>query len=126
MRYGFLQETWLNDESGRLDDGFEDVGPAAALADGSMRGVDVAGERVLLAHAGGCVYAVAGLCTHQIAHLEDGELEPGERMVRCPRHGAGFDLATGEPLHAPADVPLDVHEVRVVAGRLLVSRRPRR
>src|SRR5262245_230798 len=106
-----------------MTEDFQDVGPAEALANGTMKGFDVAGERVLVAHTNGCLHAVAGLCTHQIAHLEDGWLEEG--MVRCPRHGAGFDLKTGEPLDAPADVPLDVYEVKVVAGRLLVSRRPR-
>jgi nitrite reductase/ring-hydroxylating ferredoxin subunit len=103
---------------------FEDACAEAELREGTMRGVDVDGERVLLARTGGCVFAVGGLCTHQIAHLEDGVLE--DRMVRCPRHGAGFDLATGEPLHAPADMPVAVYAVKAEGGRLLVSRRPRR
>jgi 3-phenylpropionate/trans-cinnamate dioxygenase ferredoxin subunit len=103
---------------------FVDVGAAEALPEGTMRGVDVAGERVLVARVAGCVYAVGGFCSHQIAHLEDGVLE--DRIVRCPRHWAGFDLTTGEPICAPAEVPLPVYDVKVEGGRLLVSLRPPR
>jgi 3-phenylpropionate/trans-cinnamate dioxygenase ferredoxin subunit len=45
--------------------------------------------------------------------------------VRCPRHWAGFELETGEPTCAPADMPLPVYDVRIRDGRLLVSRRPK-
>ena len=113
-----------NESDAAPTDGFADVGPAAALGEGTMRGVDVDGERVLIARVGGCVHAVGGLCTHQIAHLEDGALEDG--IVRCPRHWAGFDLGTGEAVCAPAEAPLPVYDVKVEDGRLLVARRPRR
>jgi 3-phenylpropionate/trans-cinnamate dioxygenase ferredoxin component len=106
----------------RDDDSFEDLGAAAEVGEGAMKGFDVAGERVLVARTGGRLFAVGGLCTHQIAYLEDGALEG--RKVSCPRHGACFDLETGEPLTAPADLPLPVYELRVVGGRLRVSRAP--
>jgi 3-phenylpropionate/trans-cinnamate dioxygenase ferredoxin subunit len=101
---------------------FEDVGAESEIPEGCMKGFDVAGERVLVARAGGRLHAVGGLCTHQIAHLEDGVLE-GNR-VSCPRHGACFDLETGEPLSAPADMPLPVYRVRAVGGRIWVSSAP--
>jgi 3-phenylpropionate/trans-cinnamate dioxygenase ferredoxin subunit len=99
-------------------DRFEDVGPESEVPEGSMKGFDVAGERVLVARVAGRLHAVGGLCTHQIAHLEDGALE-GAR-VSCPRHGACFDLETGEPLSPPAEMPLPVYAVRTAAGRILV------
>jgi nitrite reductase/ring-hydroxylating ferredoxin subunit len=80
-------------------------------------------ERVLVARVGGQLHAVGGLCTHQIAHLEDGLLDGCQ--VLCPRHGAAFDLRSGEPLSAPADMPVPVYQVRVAAGRIAVSLRPR-
>jgi nitrite reductase/ring-hydroxylating ferredoxin subunit len=104
-----------------VSDSFEDVGAETEVPEGSMKGFDVAGERVLVARVGGRLHAVGGLCTHQIAHLEDGALE-GSR-VSCPRHGACFDLETGEPLSAPADMPLPVYSVRVAGGRIWVSLR---
>jgi 3-phenylpropionate/trans-cinnamate dioxygenase ferredoxin subunit len=102
-------------------DAFEDLGAETELVEGAMKGYDVAGERVLVARSGGRLYAVGGLCTHQIAYLEDGVLEG--RRVSCPRHGACFDLETGEPT-APADMPLPLYDLRVEGGRMRVSRAP--
>ena len=103
---------------------YEDVGAAEELAPGTMKGIDVDGERVLLARlADGTCAAIGGLCSHQVAYLEDGVLEGN--TVLCPRHGAAFALTTGEPLSAPADMPVPVYDLCTVGGRLLVSRKPR-
>jgi nitrite reductase/ring-hydroxylating ferredoxin subunit len=102
---------------------FVDVGAASEIGVGTMKGVDVAGERVLVAHLKGKWCAIGGICTHQVSHLEDGVLEDGR--VLCPRHGAAFDLATGAPLTAPADLPVPVYDVCVVQGRIWISRNPR-
>ncbi len=99
--------------------GFVDLGPASAIAEGTMKGFDLDGERVLVVHLDGRWHAVGGLCTHQVAYLEDGMLEPGR--VLCPRHAAAFDLTTGEPLTAPADMPIPVYTIVVQGDRLLVS-----
>ena len=99
---------------------FEDVGAETEVVEGTMKGFDVAGERVLVARTGGRLFAVGGLCTHQIAYLEDGVARGP--AVSCPRHGACFDLRTGAPLTAPADMPMPVYDVRVAGGRILVSR----
>lgn len=105
-------------------DDYVDVGAADELAPGTMRGVDVEGERVLVARtaAGHCA-AIGGICTHQVAYLEDGVLE--DDRVLCPRHGAAFALHNGDPLTAPADMPVPVYACKELAGRLLVSRKPR-
>jgi 3-phenylpropionate/trans-cinnamate dioxygenase ferredoxin component len=104
-------------------DAFQDVAAESEVPEGNMKGFDVAGERVLVARVQGRLHAVGGLCTHQIAYLEDGALEG--RQVSCPRHGACFDLENGEPLSAPADFPLPVYQVCAAGGRILVSVRPR-
>ena len=119
----------VSDESGGGDSApldlpaFVDVGAAGEVGEGTMKGVDVAGERVLVARVKGKWCAIGGICTHQISYLEDGVLEEGR--VLCPRHGAAFDLATGEPLTAPADMPVPVYDVCVAGGRILISRQPR-
>jgi 3-phenylpropionate/trans-cinnamate dioxygenase ferredoxin component len=106
-----------------FNDAFQDVGADSEVPEGNMKGFDVAGERVLVARVKGRLHAVGGLCTHQIAYLEDGALEG--RKVSCPRHGACFDLESGEPLSPPADFPLPVYDVYAAGGRILVSVRPR-
>jgi 3-phenylpropionate/trans-cinnamate dioxygenase ferredoxin subunit len=104
------------------DDDYVDVAADGEIPEGTMKGVDVGGERILLARVDGRLCAIDGLCTHQIAHLEDGVL--AGRAVLCPRHGAAFDLDTGEPT-APADMPARVYDVRLAGGRVYVCRTPR-
>ena len=113
----------MNDSPSKNPNEMVDVAAEGEVPEGTMKGVDVGDERVLLARVQGRLHAVAGLCTHQIAHLEDGVLEGCQ--VLCPRHGAAFDLRTGDPLTPPADMPLEVYAVEVLAGRIRVSLRPR-
>ncbi len=67
---------------------------AADVAPGSMRSVDVEGEELLLANVDGKFHAVARTCTHMGANLCEGQLDG--RIVTCPRHGARFDVTTGQ------------------------------
>lgn len=50
-------------------------------------------EKILLVKQCGKIYAVSNLCTHYGAPLVTGAL--GDGRVRCPWHGACFDLKTG-------------------------------
>ncbi|TMC57720.1 MAG: Rieske 2Fe-2S domain-containing protein, partial [Chloroflexi bacterium] len=42
-------------------------------------------------------------------------------LVECPRHGARFDLATGEVKALPAVFPVNAYPVRVVNGEVQVD-----
>ena len=97
---------------------------AAALADlpaGTMRCVTIRGREVLIASAGGAVLATDDTCTHEDASLSCGVLKG--TVVRCPLHGATFDLRDGAPLDEPAEEPLRCHEVRVEDGIIFVRLR---
>jgi nitrite reductase/ring-hydroxylating ferredoxin subunit len=118
-----LSEPPPSDNDSLTPAGFVDVGAASEVGEGTMKGFDVDGERVLVAHVAGKWCAIGGICTHQIAYLEDGVLE--EDRVFCPRHAAAFDLRTGEPLTAPADMPVPVYQACIAEGRILISRRPK-
>ncbi len=63
------------------------------LPSGSMATVNVANRTVLLANVEGTVYAMDGVCSHQGGALGQGKLEGYE--VRCPRHGARYDVRSG-------------------------------
>lgn len=97
---------------------------AAALTDlppGSMRCVTVCGHDVLIANVDGEVLATDDTCTHEDASLSYGVLDGA--IVRCPLHGATFDLRDGAPLDEPAEEPLRSHEVRVEDGAVFVRLR---
>ena len=52
----------------------------------------------------GALYAVEDTCTHDGGDLAGGEVFGFE--VECPRHGARFDLRTGEVTRPPAYIPI--------------------
>jgi 3-phenylpropionate/trans-cinnamate dioxygenase ferredoxin subunit len=72
---------------------FTQVANKSELAPGTMKAFAVEGADVLVANCDGALYAVSAICTHFGGHLVDGQLDGF--VVRCPRHGAGFDLRSG-------------------------------
>ncbi len=86
------------------------------LADGALKRVDLGGITVLLSRHGDAVAAVGAVCTHRGAPLEDGTREDG--CVRCPWHGARFDLQDGSVREGPATFPLATFETRISGGRI--------
>jgi nitrite reductase/ring-hydroxylating ferredoxin subunit len=104
-------------------DGFEDVCADSDLEEGEIRGVRVGGQPVVIGRVEGRVYAIGGVCTHQRALLEDGELDG--KMVRCPLHDSGFDITNGKVLSPPATVAVPAYAVKVEHGRIFVRSQPR-
>jgi 3-phenylpropionate/trans-cinnamate dioxygenase ferredoxin subunit len=64
-------------------------------------------------------YAIADLCTHDDGPLAGGELHG--YVIECPRHGATFDVRTGEVLSWPATQPVPRYEVRVVGDEVQIA-----
>ena len=88
------------------------------------RGVRVEWDdhRVALFRIGGDVYAIGDRCSHAEASLAEGEVFGEE--VECPRHGAEFDLRTGEPGSLPATAPVPVYDVAVRDGDVYLTPPP--
>jgi 3-phenylpropionate/trans-cinnamate dioxygenase ferredoxin subunit len=78
---------------------------------GEAHRVVVDGVEVLLCNVGGDIYAVEDICTHDGGALDQGQLD-GAR-IECSRHGATFDVRTGEALTLPAVMPLPKYAVRI-------------
>ena len=75
------------------------------------RRLEVAGRRLALFLAGGEVFALDDRCSHDEASLAEGEVF--QATVECPRHGAAFDLRTGEALSLPATRGVGVYRCEV-------------
>ena len=65
-------------------------------------------------------YALDDVCTHDGGPLSEGPVDAESRTIACPRHGAKFDLATGDAVTMPATKPTVSHEVKVEGDRVLV------
>ncbi|HUJ74352.1 MAG TPA: Rieske 2Fe-2S domain-containing protein, partial [bacterium] len=70
--------------------GFVAVAKADELAEGQLKAVRVGEIPVVLAKVQGQVYALADICTHELAYMHEGDLE-GEMLV-CPAHFSGFNV----------------------------------
>jgi 3-phenylpropionate/trans-cinnamate dioxygenase ferredoxin subunit len=87
---------------------------------GEVKVVDADGRSLALGHcADGTWGAIDNVCTHDGGTLGEGELE--DCLVECPRHGARFELATGEVRALPAVFPVNAYPVRVVDGEVQVD-----
>ncbi len=65
----------------------------------------------LLIQLGSFWYVMEDVCTHDGQPLTDGEIVDGE--IKCPRHGARFDIKTGVAKCMPATQPIRIFEVSV-------------
>lgn len=89
--------------------------PVSRVSDvppGTTRRVVVADQQILLCNVNGDIYAIEDVCTHDGGALDQGQLD--DVRITCPRHGAVFDVTTGEVLALPAIVPLRTFPVEVV------------
>lgn len=91
-----------------------DVARVEDFTPGTWRQVEVDDAVVAIFNLDGDYYAIENVCTHDYSTLTGGEVE-GEEIV-CPRHGARFNIKTGEALTAPAYEPLVTFPVHVEDG----------
>lgn len=100
-------------------DGFHDIIASDALADGGQHVTTIGFRRVLICRIGDELHAVADICPHAMQPLAGGQI--ADCAIRCPKHGARFDLRSGKPLNGVTNQPLPVYAVRVRDGRIEVS-----
>ena len=75
------------------------VAAAGEFGPGEYRVVDVDDVDVAVFNLDGEYFAIEDVCTHDFGTLTGGCVEDGQ--VMCPRHGARFDIRTGEALTPP-------------------------
>lgn len=92
-----------------------------AIEPGTARKVTVDGRQIALVRLDDDVYAIGDTCSHADVSLSDGFVEPDECAIECERHGALFDLRTGEPLSLPAVRPVPSYDVVVVNGEVILT-----
>lgn len=81
--------------------------------------IELDDEAVVIFNVAGDFYAIADVCTHDMGPLGEGEVE-GHQVI-CPRHGARFDIRTGEVLTLPAVKGVASYPVRVKDGMVEIG-----
>lgn len=97
---------------------FVRVAAASEIPDPGKNVYEVNGQFVVVIRAGGQVYCLDDVCTHDDGPLGEGTLD--DHAIACPRHGAKFDIRTGEALTMPATQPTRVHDAKLDGEDILV------
>lgn len=97
---------------------FIKVAKITDLKPGEKMRVKYEDEPVGLFNIEGKFYAISDVCTHDGGPLVDGELE-GEYII-CPRHGARFNVKTGEET-LPAYTPVPLYEVKIIGEDIWIA-----
>ena len=90
------------------------------VPDGTMKMAIVDGvDQVLVVNTGGTIRAMQGICTHEYFELDKGFLTGA--TLTCALHLSRFDLASGDPLDPPAELPLAMYPVVIENGRVMID-----
>jgi nitrite reductase/ring-hydroxylating ferredoxin subunit len=103
---------------------FHKIAAMDEVAPGEIKQYLVEDRFVALCNVEGEFHAFEDVCTHQFTHLSEGEFTGSE--VKCPLHGAKFDVKTGAAKSLPAVKPVPKHEVKVENGNVYVALNPKR
>ena len=95
------------------------IAPLESLPNGGRLFVEVDEKKIVIFNLAGNYFALGDVCSHDDGPLGDGEIEGMD--IICPRHGARFDIRTGEALLLPAAVDIPAYPVRVVNGMIEVG-----
>lgn len=101
------------------------------VPDGTMKMAYVDGtDQVVVVNTSGEIRAYQGICTHEYFELDKGFLTAGGSPGRngrpagtltCALHLSRFDLADGEALDPPAEIPLAAYPVIIEDGRVRID-----
>lgn len=97
---------------------FEVVASVDELPSTGTLMVEIDDQIVMLIRVEDQIYCIDDVCTHDGGSFDGGDL--CGHAISCPRHGAQFDVRTGQPLSMPATEPTLAHDVKVVDGDILV------
>ena len=95
------------------------VAQADELSPGRVMVIEIEDYRIALCNVDGSLYAIDDVCTHDGGPLDQGRLAGDE--IECPRHGARFNVRTGEVASMPAVIPVATYPVVVEDGNVLIG-----
>ena len=94
-------------------------GAATSIGPGTAQPFPISDIEILVCNVSGSFYAIEDVCTHDGSPLDQGKLE--DRCIVCPRHGATFDVTTGEALTLPAVIPIMTFPISVDGDDLILE-----
>jgi len=98
---------------------FYSIANESELGNGARLFVEIGAQPIVVLNIQGKIFAIADSCSHDDGPLGDGEVD--DHVIKCPRHGASFDIITGKVLSLPAIVDIPTFPVKIVNGEIFVG-----
>lgn len=95
------------------------IAPLADLPSGERLFVEIDEKKIVLFNIGGNIYAIGDVCSHDGGPVGDGKIAGLD--VICPRHGAHFDIKTGQAILLPAVEDIPAYPVRIMDGMIEIG-----
>ena len=94
-----------------------DLGVLSDFVSGEARQIKAEGRTLVVVRIEDDLYVLDDRCSHEDFSLSLGAVDVDQREIECERHGAMFDLTTGQPASFPATRPVARYDVVSVDGR---------
>lgn len=106
-------------EARPLDESKIKVADTGDIPEGEARVFNVENISIAICNVGGTYYAIENVCTHDNGPLGEGRLIGTQ--IECPRHGARFDVTSGEVKKQPAYSPVPTFPVQIDNGAIFID-----
>ncbi len=90
------------------------VADEGGIDEGGFLKLNIDGAPIAVFYIGGEYLSIEDVCSHDGGQLTGGPLHGCQ--IECPRHGALFDIATGQALTLPATEPVTRFPVKIENG----------
>jgi len=97
---------------------YQQVGKVSEVPESGKLTVELDDRVVVVIRVGDQFFCIDDVCTHDGGPLGEGQLDGFQ--IACPRHGALFDIRSGEALTMPATEPTEAHEIKIVDDQIWV------
>lgn len=98
---------------------FYEIASLDDLPPGERLIIQIGDLDILVFNIAGEVFAIGNVCSHDGNPLDDGEIVDHE--IICPRHGARFDIRTGEVRALPAVIDIPAYPSRIEDGKIQIG-----
>lgn len=89
---------------------------------GIAKSYDIGDNKIVICNVNGEFFALEDVCSHDSGELVLGEGKLIETcQLECPRHGARFDVKSGEAKRMPAVAPVKTYRVKVMSDEIEVE-----
>ncbi|MBI3589971.1 MAG: non-heme iron oxygenase ferredoxin subunit [Candidatus Melainabacteria bacterium] len=92
------------------------------ITSGQAKSYSFGDSKIVVCNVNNEYFAIEDVCSH-----DEGELVSGQGLLvencqlECPRHGARFNVKTGEATRMPAVAPIKTYKVKILSDELEIE-----